>query len=122
MGRMGRPGQGLVSPGCPVCHRSVFPMEAVMAADRTPYHKFCLKCNECGRKLDIGNLNEHEKSSTAAPVTRPYFERTVISLSTTVERCRCSLWVASTIRRRHSNWRQNPNTGDGRRQYLPLKE
>ena len=36
---MGRPGQGLVSPGCPVCQRSVFPMEAIMAADRTPYHK-----------------------------------------------------------------------------------
>jgi len=51
----------LVSSGCPVCLRSVYPMEAVMAADRTPYHKYCLKCNECGRKLDIGNLNEHEK-------------------------------------------------------------
>jgi len=37
-------------------------MEAVMAADRTPYHKYCLKCNECGRKLEIANLNEHEKS------------------------------------------------------------
>jgi len=61
LAKMGKWGQGLVSSGCPVCLRSVYPMEAVMAADRTPYHKYCLKCNECGRKLDIGNLNEHEK-------------------------------------------------------------
>merc|ERR1711953_861268 len=59
--KMGRPGQGLSSPACPCCLRSVFPMEAIMAADRTPYHKHCLKCNECGRKLEIANLNEHEK-------------------------------------------------------------
>ena len=42
LGRMGKWGQGLGSSGssgCPVCLRSVFPMEAVMAADRTPYHK-----------------------------------------------------------------------------------
>merc|ERR1711934_217808 len=64
LGRMGKWGQGLGSSGssgCPVCLRSVFPMEAVMAADRTPYHKYCLKCNECGRKLEIANMNEHEK-------------------------------------------------------------
>merc|ERR1712055_719601 len=60
--KMGKWGQGFGSSGCPVCLRSVFPMEAVMAADRTPYHKYCLKCNECGRKLEIANLNEHEKS------------------------------------------------------------
>ena len=75
--KMGRQGQGLSSPACPCCLRSVFPMEAIMAADRTPYHKvnkslyikgviwilqqYCLKCNECGRKLEIANLNEHEK-------------------------------------------------------------
>merc|ERR1712055_1081156 len=62
LAKMGKWGQGLASSGCPVCLRSVFPMEAVMAADRTPYHKYCLKCNECGRKLEIANLNEHEKS------------------------------------------------------------
>jgi len=49
------------SAACPLCLRSVFPMEAVYAADRTPYHKFCLKCTACGRKLDMKNLNEHEK-------------------------------------------------------------
>ena len=45
LAKMGKWGQGLVSSGCPVCLRSVYPMEAVMAADRTPYHKvnnFCL--------------------------------------------------------------------------------
>jgi len=32
-----------------------------MASDRTPYHKVCLKCCECARKLDVMSLNEHEK-------------------------------------------------------------
>merc|ERR1712226_1698745 len=60
--RMGRRGGGLPPPpACPVCQRSVFPMEALMASDRTPYHKVCLKCCECARKLDVMSLNEHEK-------------------------------------------------------------
>merc|ERR1719187_2573079 len=59
---MGRKGPSLPpAPTCPVCSRTVYHLEAVYAADRTPYHKKCLNCGECGRKLDTITLNEHEK-------------------------------------------------------------
>ena len=72
---MGRPGQGLVSPGCPVCQRSVFPMEAVMAADRTPYHKV--------NNLTIGCVGD---ISLFAPYASAFFIKTlkVIASSITV--------------------------------------
>merc|ERR1711970_150006 len=49
------------APICPSCSRSVFPPEAYMASDRTPFHKVCLKCCKCGKNLTPGSLNEHEK-------------------------------------------------------------
>jgi len=47
------------SPLCPACSRSVFPAEAYMASDRRPFHKLCVKCSVCAKKLSAGTLNEH---------------------------------------------------------------
>jgi len=48
------------APKCPSCNTSVFPAEAVMASDRKPYHKFCVKCVSCRVNLNPRTLNEHE--------------------------------------------------------------
>jgi len=48
-------------PKCPACKTSVFPAESVMAADRKPYHKSCVKCISCRISLNPGTLNEHEE-------------------------------------------------------------
>ena len=40
--------------------KSVFAREAYMAADRTPFHVFCLKCCNCQKKLTPASLNEHQ--------------------------------------------------------------
>merc|ERR1711962_350263 len=47
------------SPQCPSCSRPVFPAEAYMASDRRPFHKQCVKCNTCSKKLAPANINEH---------------------------------------------------------------
>jgi len=47
------------SPMCPACSRSVFPAEAYMATDRRPFHKVCVKCTICSKKLSPTSLNEH---------------------------------------------------------------
>ena len=31
-----------------------------MAADRTPYHTFCIKCTQCKKKLTPATINEHD--------------------------------------------------------------
>jgi len=49
------------APQCPVCKKSVFAREAYMAADRTPFHIFCIKCSQCNKKLTPASINEHEK-------------------------------------------------------------
>merc|ERR1711962_1208419 len=50
------------APLCPVCNKSVFATEAYYAADRTPYHTRCLKCQaKCNKKLTPATLNEHNK-------------------------------------------------------------
>merc|ERR1712228_810184 len=46
---------------CPVCSMSAFPAESYMAADRTPYHKACLKCNQCCKRLTPSSMAEHDK-------------------------------------------------------------
>jgi len=48
-------------PKCPACKTSVYPAEAVMAADRKPYHRTCVKCYSCRINLNPGTLNEHEE-------------------------------------------------------------
>jgi len=47
------------APRCPACKASVFPAESVMAVDRTPFHKVCVKCKSCGKTLNTSSLNEH---------------------------------------------------------------
>ena len=47
------------APRCPACKTSVYPAESVMAVDRTPFHKVCLKCKSCGKILNTASLNEH---------------------------------------------------------------
>merc|ERR1712223_160524 len=48
------------APMCPACKVRVYPAEAVMAADRKPFHKKCVKCVACGKGLTPATLNEHE--------------------------------------------------------------
>ena len=48
------------APKCPYCGKPVFPAEAYMAADRRPYHKQCVKCWTCGKKLVPATINNHE--------------------------------------------------------------
>jgi len=48
------------APRCPACNTSVFPAEAVMAADRKPFHKQCVKCVKCKKSLNPSTINEHK--------------------------------------------------------------
>merc|ERR1712032_390792 len=48
------------APMCPACQVRVYPAEAVMASDRKPFHKKCVKCRTCGKGLTPATLNEHE--------------------------------------------------------------
>nr|ACO10561.1 Muscle LIM protein Mlp84B [Caligus rogercresseyi] len=49
------------APKCPACQKSVYTAEQVMAADRKPYHKSCVKCIECNIPLNPRTLNEHDE-------------------------------------------------------------
>ncbi|EJD43056.1 LIM-domain-containing protein [Auricularia subglabra TFB-10046 SS5] len=44
---------------CPTCDKAVYAAEQVMGPGRKYYHKMCLKCKSCGRRLDSGGLVEH---------------------------------------------------------------
>merc|ERR1711934_1085349 len=75
LGKMGKWGQGLGSSGssgCPVCLRSVFPMEAVMAADRTPYHKVLPVAGKYDKKetLKLEAESEHRRREEAVLATK----------------------------------------------------
>ena len=48
------------SPLCPSCSRPVFPAEAFMAADRRPFHKHCVKCSNCSKKLVPATINQNK--------------------------------------------------------------
>ena len=48
------------APRCPACNTSVYPAEAVMAADRKPFHKQCVKCTKCKKYLNPSTINEHK--------------------------------------------------------------
>ena len=47
-------------PKCPACKTSVYPAEACMAVDRTPFHKQCVKCKTCAKPLAPSDINEHQ--------------------------------------------------------------
>lgn len=49
------------APKCPACKTSVFSAEAVMAADRKPYHRVCVRCVGCHVNLNPRTLNEHDE-------------------------------------------------------------
>ncbi|XP_063726799.1 muscle LIM protein 1-like [Symsagittifera roscoffensis] len=47
------------SPSCVQCGKSVYFNEEVKFQDRS-WHKECLKCKTCSKKLEIGGMNDHE--------------------------------------------------------------
>ncbi|OCF33998.1 cysteine and glycine-rich protein [Kwoniella heveanensis CBS 569] len=55
------------APKCENCGTSVYHAEQVLGPHRKIYHKLCLKCAQCGKRLDPGNLVEHD--------TQPYCAR-----------------------------------------------
>jgi len=55
------------APKCPACSISVYPAESFMAVDRTPFHKQCVKCKQCGKGLNSATLNEHGKQLYCKP-------------------------------------------------------
>lgn len=55
------------APKCPACKNAVFPAEAVMACDRTPFHKSCVKCKSCKKALSAATLNEHQTQLYCQP-------------------------------------------------------
>merc|ERR1712029_583879 len=55
------------APKCPACSISVYPAESFMAFDRTPFHKQCVKCKQCGKGLNSSTLNEHDKQLYCKP-------------------------------------------------------
>ena len=44
---------------CPACTSPVYLAEGWIAADRTPFHKACLKCRRCRKMLNALTINEH---------------------------------------------------------------
>ncbi|KAH7100460.1 LIM-domain-containing protein [Auriculariales sp. MPI-PUGE-AT-0066] len=46
---------------CPTCDRAVYAAEKVMGPGRKLYHKMCLKCTSCMKRLDQGSLVEHNQ-------------------------------------------------------------
>jgi hypothetical protein len=45
---------------CPTCNKAVYHAEQVMGPGRVLYHKPCLVCNGCQKRLDPGALQEHD--------------------------------------------------------------
>ncbi|KIJ47335.1 hypothetical protein M422DRAFT_249187, partial [Sphaerobolus stellatus SS14] len=46
---------------CPTCDKIVYAAEQVMGPGRLMYHKLCLKCLSCSRRLDSLSLREHNR-------------------------------------------------------------
>ncbi|KAI0830198.1 hypothetical protein BC628DRAFT_1356868 [Trametes gibbosa] len=49
------------TPICPRCSKSVYAAEQIMGPGRKLYHKPCLACKSCGKRLDSFNLVEHDE-------------------------------------------------------------
>ena len=47
------------APKCPVCTKSVYAAEQVLAIGRS-YHKACFKCSDCRKWLDSTSANDHD--------------------------------------------------------------
>jgi len=48
------------APECPRCEQPVYFAEEIFAIGMK-WHKACLKCNSCGKKLDSSAVNEHDQ-------------------------------------------------------------
>ncbi|KAK8846578.1 hypothetical protein IAR55_005664 [Kwoniella newhampshirensis] len=48
------------APNCQSCGKTAYHAEQVMGPGRKIYHKLCLKCQQCGKRLDPGSLVEHD--------------------------------------------------------------
>ncbi|KAJ2559026.1 hypothetical protein EV175_000533 [Coemansia sp. RSA 1933] len=46
------------APRCPRCNKSVYSVEEVLVSDNS-WHKACLSCNQCNKRLDMRTLMEH---------------------------------------------------------------
>lgn len=51
---------GAVAPRCPRCGDRVYAAEQVLGPASTPYHRHCLRCIVCGKRLDSVSLLEHD--------------------------------------------------------------
>ncbi|WVQ83874.1 hypothetical protein IAT38_006018 [Cryptococcus sp. DSM 104549] len=60
------------APKCHGCGQTAYHAEQVMGPARKIYHKLCLKCLQCGKRLDSGSLVEHD--------SQPYCSRCHIVL------------------------------------------
>ncbi|KZV77671.1 LIM-domain-containing protein [Peniophora sp. CONT] len=49
------------SPRCPRCEKAVYAAEQVMGPGRKLYHKSCLTCKDCNKRLDSYSLVEHDE-------------------------------------------------------------
>ncbi|KAK0189700.1 hypothetical protein F5146DRAFT_982242 [Armillaria mellea] len=49
------------TPVCPRCEKAVYAAEQVMGPGRKLYHKPCLKCLTCNKRLDSYTLLEHDQ-------------------------------------------------------------
>ncbi|WOO77504.1 Cysteine-rich protein 2 [Vanrija pseudolonga] len=73
------------TPRCERCGGAVYHAEQVIGPGRKIYHKLCLKCNSCGKRLDPGGLVQHDEQANLyrdtpaapppppAPVAEPAF-------------------------------------------------
>ncbi|TRM59983.1 hypothetical protein BD626DRAFT_506075 [Schizophyllum amplum] len=50
-----------VTPKCPRCSKSVYAAEQIIGPGRQFYHKGCLKCTSCDKRLDSYTLLEHDR-------------------------------------------------------------
>ncbi|KAI0077682.1 LIM-domain-containing protein [Panus rudis PR-1116 ss-1] len=49
------------TPYCPRCGKAVYAAEQIMGPGRKLYHKACLKCTSCSKRLDSLSLLEHDQ-------------------------------------------------------------
>lgn len=69
-GRGAPPKIGTSAPKCPTCNKAVYHAEQVIALGMS-FHKLCLKCKDCNKMLDSGNVVEHDQ----APFCRPCHQK-----------------------------------------------
>ncbi|KII90277.1 hypothetical protein PLICRDRAFT_698005 [Plicaturopsis crispa FD-325 SS-3] len=61
------------SPICPRCEKAVYAAEQVMGPGRKLYHKPCLACMSCNKRLDSFTLLEHDQQPYCKPCHSKHF-------------------------------------------------